>query len=269
MPNTVLNGVDLYYETHGKGAPLMVVAGLASHSQSWGPVMDALSRHCLVIAPDNRGAGRTAPQDVETSVGQIADDCMALAGHLGLSAFNLLGHSMGGFVALDLALRYPDAVNKLILAATSDSSSGRNDSLFSNWASCLEAGMDKALWFKNIFYWLFSARFFESEEAVNDALRYALEYPYPQSAAAFRNQVEAIAGFDCSESLSGVTARTLVVSGKEDLLFPPNVSARLLEAIPGAVFSMVENAAHSIHMEQPRAFADCVLEFLFPRQQER
>ena len=267
MPNTKINGIDLYYETHGKGIPLMLIAGLGSDSQSWQPIIEELSRHCLVIAPDNRGTGRTRPQNARISIQQIADDCMKLAKHLGLSAVNLLGHSMGGFIALDLAIRYPDSINMLILAGSSASNSKRNDSLFFDWASCLKSGMDAELWFRNVFYWLFSARFFENEAAVNDALRYAIEYPYPQSANALRNQVEAIADFDCTEHLSGITIKTLVISGKEDLLFPPEVSARLAKAIPGAVFSMIENAAHSIHMEQPRAFTDRVLEFLLQNRQ--
>jgi pimeloyl-ACP methyl ester carboxylesterase len=267
MPNTNINGVDLYYEMHGKGMPLMLIPGLGSDSQSWQPIIEELSRHCLVIAPDNRGTGRTRPQNTEINIQQIADDCIALARYLEFSYINLLGHSMGGFIALDLAIRYPDSINKLILAGTAASNSKRNDSLFFDWASCMESGMDTKLWFRNVFYWLFSARFFENEAAVNDALRYAIEYPYPQSANAFRNQVEAIAGFDCSKHLSGITKKTLVISGKEDLLYPPEVSARLANTIPCAVFSVIENAAHSIHMEQPRAFTDCVLEFLLQNKQ--
>ena len=262
MPNTVINKVDLYYEIHGKGIPLILIAGLASDSQSWTPIISDLSQHYLVITLDNRGVGRSKPQDIEVSIQQVADDCIGLIRHLGLSSVNLLGHSMGGFVALDLAIRYPERINKLILAGTSASNSRRNNALFSNWASCLETGMDLGLWFRNIFYWIFSARFFESETAVNDAVRYAVEYPHPQSAIGFRNQVNAIASYDCTEALSGVAAKTMVISGKEDLLFPTEVCARLVQAIPEAVLSVIDNAAHSIHIEPPRTFAECILEFL-------
>ena len=262
MPNIQVNNVSIYYETYGAGEPLMLVAGLGSDSQSWQPIMEELSQHFLVIAPDNRGTGRTVPQDVETSIRQIADDCMALARHLGFSSFKLLGHSMGGFVALDLATRYPNAVEKLILAGTSASNPKCNDVLFSDWALTLESGMDKVQWFRSIFYWLFTKHFFENEDTVNIALQYAVDYPYPQSAVAFRKQVESISGFDCFEQLSGVTAKTLVISGEEDILFPPDVSASLAQAIPGAVFSVIAHAAHSIHMEEPQVFTDHVLDFL-------
>ena len=99
---------------------------------------------------------------------------------------------------MDLAIRYARYCNKLILAGTSASNSKRNNSLLFDWASCLESRMDPEQWFRNIFYWLFSARFFEDEPAVSDALRLAIEYPYPQSAIAFRNQVKAIANYKAS-----------------------------------------------------------------------
>lgn len=131
-----------------------------------------------------------------------------------------------------------------------------------DWVSYLESEMDLKLWFRNTFYWIFSNRFFENEKIVNDAIQFAVEYPYPQSKAAFRNQVMAIAGFNCLEELPAITSETMIICGKEDLLFPPEESAKLLQTIPGASFSLIENAAHSIHMENPRAFTDCVLNFL-------
>ena len=262
MPNIQVNNVSLYYEIHGTGEPLMLVAGLGSDSQSWQPVMEELSRHFLVIAPDNRGTGRSVPQDVETSIRQIADDCIALARHLGFSSFNLLGHSMGSFVAMDLAVRYPSAIFKLILASTSISNSRRNNALFSDWVSTLESGMDKVQWFRSIFYWLFTEQFFENKDTLDAALHYAVDYPYPQSEVAFRKQVDAITGFDCFQQISNITAKTLIISGQEDILFPPDASASIAQAIPGAIFSIIEHTAHSIHMEQPRVFTDRVLDFL-------
>ena len=95
MPILHNKDVDLYYEIHGEGAPLMLVAGLASDSQSWLPVVDALTSQYQLILLDNRGVGRTEPKDIEISIGAMADDCIALARHLNVSSFSLLGHSMG------------------------------------------------------------------------------------------------------------------------------------------------------------------------------
>ncbi len=257
-----VNGVDLYYECHGRGSPLMLIAGLGSDSQSWQPIVEDLSRRHLVILPDNRGVGRTTPQDVETSISRIADDCMVLLGNLGFASLPVLGHSMGGLVALDCAIRYPERVSTLILAATSASSPARNNLLFHDWVSYLKSGMDRALWFRNLFYWIFSPRFFENREALNEAVRFAVEYPYPQSDIAFEKQVEALQGFDCRASLPGVQQETLIICGKEDLLFPPEESIRVLKAIPRNRVCLIEDAGHAIHMENPKAFTECVLRFL-------
>jgi pimeloyl-ACP methyl ester carboxylesterase len=262
MPYLLTNGVDLYYETLGAGAPLMLIAGLASDSQSWSTITGELSKRFMLIMPDNRGVGRTRPQDVETSIQLIADDCISLIRHLGLKSVSLLGHSMGGFVAMDIAIRCPEVVERLVLCGTAASSSKRNNSLLFNWAASLDTGMDPHLFFRDIFSWLFTPAFFDDEDFVNVAIKFAVEYPYPQSAKAFLNQVRAIADFDCADNLSRISAKTLVIHGKEDLLFLPEEGARLAQAIPGARLSVIENAAHSIHIEQPRAFIDCVLAFL-------
>lgn len=262
MPSTIVNGVDLYYECHGEGNPLMLIAGLASDSQSWQPIVEDLSRDNLVILPDNRGVGRTRPQDVETSIQHISDDCMALSEHLGMATVTLLGHSMGGFVALDCAVRYPERVPKLILAGTSACNSERNNALFHDWVSYLNSGMELEYWFRNVFFWIFSKRFFENNEVLDDALRFAIEYPYPQSKTAFERQVQAIKSFNCEQALANIKAKTLILCGNEDLLFPAEDIIQVLQGIPMTSVSIVEDAAHSVHMENPNAFTECVSRFL-------
>ena len=264
MPSLQINDIELYYEIHGEGEPLMMIAGLGSDSQSWQPIVNDLSQHFMLIIPDNRGTGRTTPQDTEISIQKITDDSMALVKHLGLSSFNLLGHSMGGFVALDLAIRYPYAVEKLILAATAASNPKKNNILFSKWATTLEYGMDTRIWFRNIFNWLFTEDFLQNEVALDAALDYAVDYPYPQSSIAFRKQIEAIAEFNCYEQLSNIKTKTLIIGGEKDILFPADTIASLAESMPESTFSLIENAAHSIHMEQPQLFLDVVLDFLLP-----
>lgn len=257
-----IGDLHLYYEVHGKGIPFLLIAGLASDSQSWQPIIGELSGHYQVIVLDNRGVGRTSPHEVETSITLMAEDCIALINHLELTSVSILGHSMGGFVAMECAIRYPDRVDNLILAATAAFTSQRNNALLSDWVSYMESGMDLRLWFRNIFFWIFSQNFFKKETALNEAIRLAIEYPYPQSTGAFRQQVEAIKEFDCLKNVPNITSKTLVVCGKEDLLFPPEESIVLSKKIPGARFSLIEKAAHSIHIEYPRAFTQIILDFL-------
>jgi pimeloyl-ACP methyl ester carboxylesterase len=262
MPGARINGLEIYYEIHGNGPPLLLVAGLATDSQSWAPILPGLAARHRVMVFDHRGVGRTTPQDAPTSIPQMAEDALALARHLGCGTFSVLGHSLGGCIALDLASRYPAVVERLVVAAAAARNSARNGSLLADWAADRAAGMDPARWFRTFFYWIFTADFFEDPAAVAAAVRQAVDYPYPQGTAALARQVGALAAFDGRAGLAAIRARTLVLAGREDLLFPPAVCAELAAAIPGAASAVIEGAAHALFLEQPEAFVSAVTRFL-------
>lgn len=261
MPTLTLADVELYYEIRGEGAPLLLIGGLAADSQSWLPILPMLATRCRVITCDNRGVGRTVPQDAPNSIKAMADDCVALVRHLGLSSLNVLGYSMGGFIAQDLAARHPERVDRLILSSTAARNSRRNNDLFMDLAGALEQGADEKAWLRNLFYWIFSAGFFDDRTMVEVALRMAVEYPYPQSADAFRRQVGAIVEF-AGVPQEQLRARTLVMGGTEDLLFPAKVCADFAATLPDAAWIPIEGAAHCVYIERPQEFAQHVLDFI-------
>ena len=262
MASVKIKDADIYYEIHGNGKPLVLIAGLASDSQSWLPIIPELSKKYKVVVFDNRGVGRTKSMDETISISQMADDCVDLINHLGFSNVILLGHSMGGMVAMDVAIRYPESVSSLILAATSSVNSARNANLFNDWVTYLEQGMSPDFWFRNMFYWIFSKKFFENEEILNVAVQMAINYPYPQSKTAFANQIEAIQNLNLTTDISKVKTKTLVIGGEEDLLFSPDEIYNNLKSIQGAKFSFIEGAAHSVFMEKPAEFVKVVNDFL-------
>lgn len=259
----MLNDAKLYYEVHGvDGPPLLLVAGLASDVSSWQTVLPVLSEHFRVIVVDNRGIGRSLPEDAPVSVDLMADDCAALIDHLGYGPVHVLGHSMGGFTALSLAAHYPEKVRKVVIAASSEKSSSRNTLLFSDLADRYGKGDDPAGFFRMVFYWIFSPAFFEDEGTVKGAVEFALSYPFPQAPVSFRNQVNAIAAFDGRGLARSVKVPALVLAGTEDLLFPAAAGRELAEKFPRGKYLAIEGAAHSIHAEKPKEFAEAVLSFL-------
>jgi 3-oxoadipate enol-lactonase len=262
MPCLAVNGVDLYYEDRGSGSALLLVAGLASDSQSWPLVLPGLAARHRVITLDNRGAGRSTPPDGPLGIAGMADDCAALLHGLGVERAHVVGHSLGGFVAQSLAARHPQRVAKLVLAATAARSSARDAALFTDMAAAFEAGEDPARWYRNFFYWLFTPQFFAERTRVDAAIAWALGYPWAPPAASFRRQVNALATFDGRDGLARIAAPTLVLAGAQDLLFPVPECEAFARAIPGARFAVVADAAHAIHAEQPEAFNRRVLEFL-------
>ena len=191
----------------------------------------------------------------------MADDCLALLDHLGLPQVSVVGHSMGGMIAQELALRAPQRVDRLVLAATMARCSPRNKDLFACWAE-LFATTDRGWWFRNLYYWVLSQRFFDNARTVDGLVELASTYPYQQTPTALRRQVEALTAFDSTARLRGITARTLVLAGSDDLLFGPAACAEFAAAMPNATFDTIAGAAHSFPGEYADAFAARVLAFL-------
>lgn len=261
MPCMQHDNIQIYYEMHGSGPPLMLIAGLASDSQSWLPLIPELSRQFTLILPDNRGVGRSS-QECEISVSLMAEDCIALLRHLNLPRAALLGHSMGGMVALEVARRQPQMVERLMLAASAVRNSHRNNLLFDDWADRYATGIERHAWFRSILYWILSEGFFEGSQALDATLEYLCAYPWSQSPQAFRQQTQAIADFDASGWLHSICVPTCVIAAGRDLLLSPDQSRQLADSIPGAVLQIMADAPHSLHTEQPENFAGYVKEYL-------
>jgi pimeloyl-ACP methyl ester carboxylesterase len=112
-----VNGIDLYYETHGTGRPIILLHGGLGSGEMFEPIMPALTQHHQVITPDLQGHGRTADIDRPIDVRLMADDIAALIDHLGLEKPDLVGYSLGGGVAFFTASKYPEKVRKLVMAS--------------------------------------------------------------------------------------------------------------------------------------------------------
>jgi len=253
---------DLYYEEHGSGEPLVLIAGLASDSQSWLPVVEPLAKHFRVITFDNWGVGRSPLDNTGITIEQMANDCLKLIRHLNLSKVHLLGHSMGGMIAMSLAIQHPEIVNKLILEATSPKINRRNTELFNDWVTYLQTGMDKRLWFRNLFYWIFSPAFFEDKEMLSQALQMSIDYPFPQPDKSFENQIKAVNEFNATDELYKIESPTLIVNGENDLLFDNLHTEDAFAKLKNKDWVTIRGAAHSIHMEQPELFSQKVINFL-------
>lgn len=116
--NATINGANLYYEIHGGGAPLLMIQGWGAEISNWQNVIEPLSKNFKLIIFDNRGMGRSEVTPGDYTTRMLADDAAALLDHLQIPKTHVLGWSMGGMIAQELALAYPEKVYRLVLPAT-------------------------------------------------------------------------------------------------------------------------------------------------------
>jgi len=266
MPSVRINNIDCYYEIHGNGRPLILIAGLASDSQSWQPILRGLAEYFKVVIFDNRGIGRTQyPQD-SFQISTLALDAVCLLDELVIERADILGHSMGGYIAQEIAIEYPERVNRLILASTCAVTSQKNKSIFGDLFKILESGKDYELFIREFFYSIFTPEYLSNKENFESAVKSALHYPFPVTPEGFRLQVEALSNFSSQDRLSRIKASTLLMAGRKDILVTSEEAQLLADKIPFVKPLYLENAAHSFQVEQPGLFVDCAAEFLLQKK---
>jgi 3-oxoadipate enol-lactonase len=259
------NGQVLYYEVHGEGPALVLVMGIGYDSSLWTLAqVPALSTQFRVVLVDNRDAGRSSKASHSYSIADMADDLVGLLDALGIQRTHLMGLSMGGMIAQEFALRYPDRLDRLVLAGTA-AAPGRSavDPIrIWNWVKANDA-TGKVFGGQQLAS-LFSTAFLRNHEAVQDTTALLGSNPYPMSPEAYGRQAEAYLQFDALSRLGAITAPTLVVVGEQDLLTPPWIAREVADAIPGARFKVIrgDGSSHVVPIERPDDFNRLVSDFL-------
>lgn len=279
----VVNDINIYYEIHGEGKPLLLIEGLGYSSWMWFKQIPAFSREYKVIVFDNRGVGNTDKPDIEYTIEMMADDAAGLLKVLGEDSAHVLGVSMGGFIAEELALRYPHIVRSLVLVSTSFGESNRMPLASNLWNGFVKllGLMPDVLEFsgkgsvpminsfglspeKRIRYGLslaFTPEYFETHtEEVDRIVDWRLANPQPSYA--WKRQLIAGMSFDAADRVCQIKAPTLVITGSEDRIVPPEVSMRLAERIPTSKFAALEGTGHLLFIEEAEEFNSIVLNLL-------
>jgi len=262
MPTAKLKNISLYYETHGKGHPVLLISGLNSDNASWANVCGKLAEHFRVIVFDNRGSGRSDTPDKIYPIREMADDAINLLDHLRIKKCHVIGHSMGGYITQELAIHYPERIGKLILEATASVSSARNNVLFNDLLRRFEKDHDNGALMRSWTYWSFSPKTFERKNYIATFIKNASTYPYLQSAQGFKGQIDAIASFNACAGIRNIKAKTFVIIGRDDILVYPAESMKLVKGIKGSVFEEIKDTGHCVHVENPDVFTSRVIRFL-------
>ncbi len=248
MPVTITENTSIDYDVQGEGPPLLLINGLGFGRWGWFKQVPAFSRHFQTITFDVRGE-----RGLRNGVADLTGEVVALLEHLRVGKTHVLGTSLGGFVAQELALVRPDLVDRLVLVCTSYG--GRGPEAMSPGALADMMGLGT----------------FSAEAAARKALEAATGEVYrsekPEefekivhwrladspSAVSYYEQAKAGARFDLSGDVEHITSPTLVIHGAEDRYVPPANARALADAIPGAKLRVLEDAGHLVFVER---FAD-------------
>ncbi|MBI3927578.1 MAG: alpha/beta fold hydrolase [Armatimonadetes bacterium] len=252
----------LYYEVHGTGRPVVLLAGYATDSSGWFLQTPALARRHRVILVDNRGVGRSPSPPGPWSIEAMAADTLAVLDRLGVCSAVLVGHSMGGAIAQRIALMQPERVSGLVLACSFARTTPKAAAILRSFGRSLAEGVSRELFVQLLLPWLFSPAFFQNQAAVDEAVTAFVNYPYPQSAEHNQLQVEAVLAHDTRDELRALSCPTMVLGAEEDLLILPPEARALAAAIPNASLELIPKAGHSCMVESPDLFTAAVDRFL-------
>ena len=259
MPILTLPTGEIWWEEHGEGPPLMVVAGLGGVGGYWAPNLPALAARHRVILHDQRGTGRSSRTPV-ASIAQMAGDAIALMDHLGLREAAWLGHSTGGAIGTCVALDRPGRLSRLVINSSTTHGDPYRHKLFTiRRLLRSRIGAEAYASFTSLLlyppWWInANAELLAAEEA-----RAAASLGDP---AVQESRLDAILAYDRRGELPNLEVPTLVFCARDDILTPLYFSEELARLIPGAVLSVLETGGHACSRTMLETFNGTVLAFL-------
>jgi 3-oxoadipate enol-lactonase len=255
------NGQRLYYETHGDGEPLFCVAGLSCDTLVWIPQLQAFSAEHRTVIFDNRDVGQSSMSKPGYDIADMARDALSLADELELESFHLLGVSMGGAIAQEMALQAPGRIRTLTLAVSFATGGAYARRLAEVWGARVmqvsrEQHVDELMLLNH------SEELYENQDMVEFIRTAILQNPHPQPPEAFARQLEACSRHHTLDRLGTLTMHTHVIGGEHDILIPAWKSREIAAAITGAKLDVLAGAPHGLSLERAEEFNAAVLGFI-------
>lgn len=260
MGTVEANGATLYYEMHGQGEPLVMIQGCGGDITLWETQIEPLSKHFQLILFDNRGMGRSQGSPGNYTTKMLAQDTVALMEQLEIRSAHVLGWSMGGMIAQELAIAHPKLVNKLILSASASKFPDSSVFIFNAFVEMMRRGEYESLakWQMTL---CFSHQFFSDAQVVAETLESFINPSYPLALEGFTSQISALFSHDRRGQLQAIQCPTLVLGAEEDQFFPIPVVHETAADISGAK-SQILPGSHLYFVEYPEEVSESTIAFL-------
>lgn len=262
MPRVKVGDINIYYEVHGKGEPLVMIAGITLNTSFWFKAIPVFSREYRLIVFDNRGAGQSDQPDIPYTTEMMADDLAGLLDVIGIASTHILGHSMGGMIAQQFVLRHPKRVRSLILECTycggpgSSMMTGPEAMRFVQRMPSL-SGKELMMDFLRLFM---TQKFFDDNPGMMQQMLGQL-MKHPATPQGSGRQGQAIMGHNAYDRLPEIKSPTLVIAGDVDKMIPVENSRIIASRIPNAELVILKNAGH-ILIEAAEESNRIILDFL-------
>jgi pimeloyl-ACP methyl ester carboxylesterase len=261
MPSVDASGTELHYLRAGEGEPLLLIQGMSATHLTWGrPFLDQLERSFDCIAFDNRGMGLSGRAELPFTIADLAADTAALLDALELETAHVVGISMGGMIAQELALAHPERIRTLTIGASY--CGGPEGTLMAPedlqmlgaaMASGEREQVFRAMWKINL-----SPGFRSDDSRFAPFAEMGTALPAP--APVILQQMRACGAHDTHERLGQISIPTLVIHGDADRLLGPNNGCEIAALIPAARLEMLEGVGHMFWWEQPQHSAELIRE---------
>ncbi len=253
--------IELSYDRAGEGPALLMIMGMSGTKHHWGAgVLEALQSDFETIVYDHRDAGDSTRTGEPFTIADLAGDAAGLLDSLGIDSAHVIGISMGGMVAQELALAQPERIASLTLGCTYCGGEGSvlaSEGVMRKLAEALSSGdratAIRASWEVNV-----SPSFAADDEAYDKFLKTGMKYGLPVEV--IMRQMQAIAAHDTSARLPGLVPPALVVHGTLDELLPVQNGQMIAGLIPDSRLEILEGVGHLFFWEQPQRTAELVRE---------
>ena len=258
MPITKVNEININYAIEGNGTPLVMIAGLGVDLSLWKPQVSAFKEHYQVITFDNRGVGKSDKPEGSYSAKLMAEDTIQLMDFLKIENAHVLGASMGGLIAQEIAINYPERIIKLILVSTWACQDNEANGITPNMLEAMKLPTRRG--FKRLLGACFNKIFYRL--IVVPYLKFQTRRMKELEITGLMGQVECVKEYSSLDRLPLIKVPTLVLTGTKDRVIKHESSDTIYQKIPNAKLVKIKNGSHAFCMEMSKAFNKEVLEFL-------
>jgi len=270
MPAVTIGKKTIFYEmidkTGGIGNICVLIGGLTRDHTIWRKVIPLLSDKFRVLVFDNRDTGQSFRASKPYDMNDLAQDLIDLLNYLKIPSAHLIGHSMGGFIAIHLASKQPKLVNSLILCSTSAKQEPKAKEYVKQRIDFINQQKQKGSAstanpddIRNAMKALYTKDFLKNKQKVEEILTFETSNPYPQEAESFKRQAIACMNYNAKcilKSMASIPAH--IITGDEDDFYPPSVAQALANHFNSAPVHIIKSASHMIQIETPLAFANVI-----------